>query len=117
MAFQDLALWPKLTTRENIRLILAWLRLSRQKSSHRIHEAFDLCRIALPEKFPVARASSRKLLGGGVPNTANQCFTFGNLVGPALPAVDGQVARIRPAQPALQRITVGRWGAERSHCQ
>ena len=36
---------------------------------------------------------------------ADQCFTFGNLVGPALPAVDGKVTRIRPAQPALQRIT------------
>ncbi len=39
-------------------------------------------------------------------HTADPCFTFGNLVGPALPAVDGKVTRIRPAQPALQRITV-----------
>lgn len=53
MLFQDLALWPNLTTRENIRLGLAGLRLSRQESSHRIHEVLDLCGIAdLADRLP-----------------------------------------------------------------
>lgn len=53
MLFQDLALWPNLTTRENIRLGLAGLQLSRQDSSRRIHEALDLCGIAgLADRLP-----------------------------------------------------------------
>lgn len=53
MLFQDLALWPNLTTRENIRLGLAGLRLSRPESSSRIGEALDLCGIAdLADHYP-----------------------------------------------------------------
>lgn len=53
MVFQDLALWPNLTTRENIQLGLAGLRLSRQESSHRIREALDLSGIAdLADRLP-----------------------------------------------------------------
>lgn len=53
MLFQDLALWPNLTTRENIRLGLAGLRLTRQESSRRIREALELCGIAdLADRYP-----------------------------------------------------------------
>jgi iron(III) transport system ATP-binding protein len=53
MLFQDLALWPNLTTRENIRLGLAGLRLTRQESSHRLREALELCGIAdLADRYP-----------------------------------------------------------------
>ena len=53
MLFQDLALWPNLTTRENIRLGLAGLRLTRHESSRRIREALELCGIAdLVDRYP-----------------------------------------------------------------
>ncbi len=45
MVFQDLALWPNLTARENIRLGLAGLRLSRDESFGRIQDALNLCGI------------------------------------------------------------------------
>jgi ABC-type arginine transport system ATPase subunit len=38
MVFQDLALWPNLTTRDNVRLGLAGLRLDREQSASRIQE-------------------------------------------------------------------------------
>lgn len=53
MLFQDLALWPNLTTCENIRLGLAGLRLTRQESSRRIREALELCGITdLTDRYP-----------------------------------------------------------------
>lgn len=53
MLFQDLALWPNLTTRENIRLGLAGLCLTRQESSRRIRQALELCGIAdLADRYP-----------------------------------------------------------------
>jgi iron(III) transport system ATP-binding protein len=59
MLFQDLALWPNLTARENVRLGLAGLRLSRRDSFRRAGEALALCGIAdLADRFP------RQLSGG-----------------------------------------------------
>ena len=53
MLFQDLALWPNLTTRENIRLGLAGRRLTRHELSRRIREALELCCITdLADRYP-----------------------------------------------------------------
>jgi len=53
MVFQDLALWPNLTMRDNVRLGLSGLRLSRRETSHRIREALELCGIAdLADRLP-----------------------------------------------------------------
>ncbi len=53
MVFQDLALWPNLTTRDNVRLGLAGLRLNREQSASRVHEALALCGIAdLADRHP-----------------------------------------------------------------
>ena len=46
LVFQDLALWPNLTARENIHLGLAGLRLRRRELSGRIQDALDLCGIS-----------------------------------------------------------------------
>ena len=53
MLFQDLALWPNLTTCENVRLGLAGLRLGRHESSRRTRESLELCGIAdLADRLP-----------------------------------------------------------------
>jgi ABC-type Fe3+/spermidine/putrescine transport system ATPase subunit len=53
MLFQDLALWPNLTARENVRLGLAGLRLGRHESSRRTRESLELCGIAdLADRLP-----------------------------------------------------------------
>jgi iron(III) transport system ATP-binding protein len=53
MLFQDLALWPNLSTRDNVGLGLAGLRLPRQESHRRIDEALELCGIAdLADRYP-----------------------------------------------------------------
>jgi ABC-type Fe3+/spermidine/putrescine transport system ATPase subunit len=53
MLFQDLALWPNLSTRANVGLGLTGLRLARQESSRRIGEALELCGIAdLADRYP-----------------------------------------------------------------
>ncbi|MGD9853785.1 MAG: ABC transporter ATP-binding protein, partial [Planctomycetaceae bacterium] len=46
MVFQDLALWPNLTVRQNVALGLSGSHLSRQDSTRRINEAIELCGIA-----------------------------------------------------------------------
>lgn len=65
MVFQDLALWPNLTTRENIALGLAGARLTRQELCRRIQEALDLCGIA-----DVADRLPGQLSGGQQQRTA-----------------------------------------------
>jgi ABC-type Fe3+/spermidine/putrescine transport system ATPase subunit len=53
MVFQDLALWPNLTVRGNVRLGLAGQRLHRDDSGRRLREALELCGIAdLADRFP-----------------------------------------------------------------
>lgn len=53
MLFQDLALWPNLTTRQNIRLGLTGIRLARHEASRRICEALEMCGIAdLADRYP-----------------------------------------------------------------
>jgi ABC-type Fe3+/spermidine/putrescine transport system ATPase subunit len=46
MVFQDLALWPNLTTRGNVRLGLAGQQLNREQCARRIQQTLDLCGIA-----------------------------------------------------------------------
>ena len=53
MVFQDLALWPNLTVRGNVRLGLAGQRLPRDDSGRRLREALELCGIAdVADRFP-----------------------------------------------------------------
>ncbi len=65
MVFQDLALWPNLTTRDNIRLGLSGLRLGRKESMRRTVEAMEICGIAdLSDRRP------NQLSGGQQQRTA-----------------------------------------------
>lgn len=53
LLFQDLALWPNLTVRENIRLGLAGLRLDPQESARRVGDVLGLCGLAdMAERRP-----------------------------------------------------------------
>ena len=53
MVFQDLALWPNLTVRENIRMGLAGQRLRHEEGRQRLRDALDVCGIAgLADRFP-----------------------------------------------------------------
>jgi ABC-type Fe3+/spermidine/putrescine transport system ATPase subunit len=53
MVFQDLALWPNLTVRQNVQLGLSGLRVSRQELARRAREALELCGIAqLGDRLP-----------------------------------------------------------------
>ena len=53
MVFQDLALWPNLTVRENVELGLSATRLTKSERRSRVSEATELCRISdFADRFP-----------------------------------------------------------------
>jgi ABC-type Fe3+/spermidine/putrescine transport system ATPase subunit len=65
MVFQDLALWPNLTVRQNVRLGLSGLRANRRQISDRVRESLEFCGIAaLADRRPA------QLSGGQQQRTA-----------------------------------------------
>jgi len=61
MVFQDLALWPNLTARENVLLGLAGQHLSRTDAQHRADEALARCRAAdFADRKPAALSGGQQ---------------------------------------------------------